>query len=174
MSYCLPGVRTAGLFPRGIKREVCSSSDFQPVKHSQVKHILNVMCYVCCFILSFRSYWRNKASWIPSAECWASGSSWGREQGITSASGSTVSKAPSAFICTQTEKLFCTHIGPVGDRTRTWDCSHQFLTIILVYNVPSVFVFQKQQCHRYDWEVTPGELKIIYWDKLIVLWNDLY
>lgn len=24
MSYCLPGVRTAGLLPRGIKREVCS------------------------------------------------------------------------------------------------------------------------------------------------------
>lgn len=79
--------------PQGDQKRGLFFLRLYPVKHSQLKHFRSVMCFVCCFIPSFRSYWRNKASWIPSAERWASGSSWGRERGITSASGSIASKA---------------------------------------------------------------------------------
>lgn len=109
MSWCLPGVRTAGLLPRGMKREVCSSFSWSPV--SQIKHQLSVICCVGCWMLCFRSYWRNKASWILSAVCWASGSSWGREQEITSVSGSTVSKAAHRpYLALKLKNCFCTHI----------------------------------------------------------------
>lgn len=86
--YFLPGVRTSGLLPRGVKKEVGSSWSInlhdKPVHRAQITNILP----------SLRPFWRNRVSLIPSATCWASASSSGRELGTTSVSGSIVSKNP--------------------------------------------------------------------------------
>lgn len=33
---------------------------------------------------------------------------------------------------------------------------------------------QKEQCHRYDWDMLLGDFKMIYWDYFDVVWNYIY
>lgn len=96
----LSGIRTSGLLPRGTKKEVRSPWSIN--LHNSSTQSNSPIFY--------RSFWRNRASSTLSANCWASGSSSGRETGITSVFGNTVSKNQP---CTGLRIIYCTHISRI-------------------------------------------------------------
>lgn len=98
----LSGIRASGLLPRGTKKEVPSPWSIN--LHSTSTQSESPIFY------SLRSFKRNRVSSTLSAICWASGSSSGRETGITTVFGNTVSKNQS---CTGLWILYCTHISRI-------------------------------------------------------------
>lgn len=96
----LSGIRTSGLLPRGMRKEVGSPWSINLHNSSTQSHSP----------IFYRSFRRNRVSSTLSATCWASGSCSGRETGITSVFGNTVSKNQS---CTGLWIPYCTHISRI-------------------------------------------------------------
>lgn len=101
----LSGIKPFGLLPRGIKKEVGPP-------WSTNLHVTGTQSQSAVFY-SLRSFRRNRVSSTLSATCWASGSSSGRETGITSVFGSTASKNHS---CVRLPILYGTHISRIHAR----------------------------------------------------------
>lgn len=117
-AFCfLSGVRTSGLLPRGVKKEVRSSWS----KNLHDKPANGVQ--ITSISLSLRSFWRSRVSLILSARHWASGIGSGREPGITSVSGNTVCKNQS---CAGVKIIYCTYISRIHHCASTC-CIHACL-----------------------------------------------